>query len=89
MIISRVNVTTTRQQQCIFFIRKLFQSIRLYIKGILRLASKCAWQLMIALLPDGGLGRHLYLEGLKFGNDLLFQGIVNTSKELLVDLTCV
>ena len=42
---------------------------------------------MIALLPDGGLGRHLYLEGLKFGNDLLFQGIVNTSKELLVDLT--
>ena len=29
---------------------------------------------------------YLYWEGLKFENDLLFQGIVNTSKELLVDL---
>ena len=28
-----------------FFLRKLFQSIRLYIKGIVRRsASKCAWQ---------------------------------------------
>ena len=30
------------------FFRKLFQSIRLYIKGIVGwLASKCAWQIMI------------------------------------------
>ena len=30
----------------LFFIRKLFQSVRLYIKGIVRsLASKCAWQI--------------------------------------------
>ena len=30
------------------FFRKLFQSTRLYIKGMLRrLASKCAWQIVV------------------------------------------
>ena len=33
-----------------FIVRKLFQSTRFYIKGILkRLASKCAWQIVAKL----------------------------------------
>ena len=33
-----------------FFLRKLFQSTRLYIKGIvIGSASKCAWQIMISM----------------------------------------
>ena len=37
----------------IFFSIKLFQSTRLYIKGILRwLASKCAWQLVVSQPDD-------------------------------------
>ena len=35
------------------FLRKLFQSTQLYIKGILRwLASKSAWQIVVSLPDD-------------------------------------
>ena len=44
---------TLRTNYYYFFIRKLFQSMKLCIEGIFRLASKCAWQFVIATLPDG------------------------------------